>query len=215
MQDNLTLNETPKPTSNGMRPPPPPPYTAVAKKPVAGPRAENIAPRGPPMHRPTRSQEQAMRARRAAGGGPGRARAPTGELDIFADPESPKKTGERRPRRNSESSILNRSGKPLDPEEEKKRQERPRRERRHHERDREAGKDPKERKSRKMDIIDQLDATSIYGTGRELLTLKKSCICIDVSSFPPRWSFRCVQPSSKPTRQQTRTYASIPQGLAQ
>jgi hypothetical protein len=56
------------------------------------------------------------------------------------------------------------SGKALDPVEEKKRQDRRRRERRH--REREALRDPKNKKpSRKLDIIDQLDATSIYGTG--------------------------------------------------
>ncbi len=119
------------------------------------------------MHRPTRSQEEAMRARRAATGLQGRARPPNGELNIFADPESPRKSSERRLRRNSESSILERNGKPLDPEEEKKRQERRRRERRHREREREAGRDPSKKKDRKLDIIDQLDATSIYGTGRK------------------------------------------------
>jgi hypothetical protein len=55
--------------------------------------------------------------------------------------------------------------KPLDPEEEKKRQERRRRERERRHRERE-GKDPKSRKpDRKLDIIDKLDVTSIYGTG--------------------------------------------------
>jgi len=107
-----------------------------------------------------------MRARRAATGVPGRPRAPNGELDIFADPESPRKSGERRVRRNSDSSLMERNGKPLDPEGERKRQERRRRAHRHREREREAGKDPKPRKGR-LDIIDQLDATSIYGTGRE------------------------------------------------
>jgi hypothetical protein len=169
MQEALTLDGKPKPTSNGMRPaPPPPPYSAVEKKGTDAPRPENIPPRHGPMHRPSKSQEEAMRARRAAGSSSGRPRPPTGELNIFADPESPKKSGERRARRNSESSVLDRNGKPLDPEEEKKRQERRRRERRHREREREreAGKDGKPRRDRKLDIIDQLDATSIYGTGR-------------------------------------------------
>ena len=149
--------------------PPPPSYATVDKMGVSATRPENIPPRNGPMHRPTRSQEEAMRARRAAGSSSGRPRPAVGELDIFADPESPKKSGERRARRNSESSIVDRSGKPLDSEEEKRRQERRRRERRHREREREreAGKDGKPRKDRKLDIIDQLDATSIYGTGRE------------------------------------------------
>lgn len=153
--------------------PPPPPYSVKNKSEGSGsaPRSENIPPRAGPMHRPSRSQEEAMRARRAAGSSSGpRPRGPNGELNIFADPTSPRKSSERRgARRNSESSVAERNGKPLDPEEEKKRQERRRRERRHREREREreAGKDPKAKKDRKLDIIDQLDATSIYGTGRK------------------------------------------------
>lgn len=70
-------------------------------------------------------------------------------------------------RRNSDSSVADR--KPLDPEEEKKRQERKRRERERRHRERE-GKDPKSRKpDRKLDIIDKLDVTSIYGTGCKCL----------------------------------------------
>jgi hypothetical protein len=162
MQDNLTLNDTSKPLGNGSRPAPTRSHT---DKSGPGQRSENIPPRGPPMHRPTRSQEEAMRARQTGAGGPGRPKAPNGELNIFADPDSPRKPGDRRPRRNSESSVMERGSKLIDPEEEKKRQERRRRERRH----REAGKDPRSRNpNRRLDIIDQLDATSIYGTGREL-----------------------------------------------
>ena len=106
-----------------------------------------------------------MRARRAAASSGSRSR-PTGELDIFADPsESPKKSDARRIRRNSESSVADR--KPLDPEEEKKRQERRRRERRH--REREGGSSKSKKPDRKLDIIDKLDVTSIYGTGCECL----------------------------------------------
>ncbi|OBT90152.1 hypothetical protein VE02_00945 [Pseudogymnoascus sp. 03VT05] len=128
-------------------------------------RAENIPPNGSVSHRPTRSQD-----RRPPGPpGPPRTdkpqpRPPTNELDIFADPTDTK-PNERRPRRNSDSSLMggpSGSGKALDPVEEKKRQDRRRRERRH--REREALKDPK-KPSRKLDIIDQLDATSIYGMG--------------------------------------------------
>ena len=106
-----------------------------------------------------------MRARKAAASSGSRSR-PTGELDIFADPsESPKKSDARRIRRNSESSIADR--KPLDPEEEKKRQERRRRER---ERRHKEGSSSKSKKAdRKLDIIDKLDVTSIYGTGRRCL----------------------------------------------
>lgn len=168
LQDNLTLNDKPPSSSNGMRPPPPrtntgdkmpPPYTSVA-------RGENVPPRGPPGHRPSRSQEEAMRARRAATGSSSSKPRPNGELDIFADPaesSSSRKPEGRRVRRNSDSSVVDR--KPLDPEEEKKRQERRRRERERRHRERE-GKDPKSRKpDRKLDIIDKLDVTSIYGTG--------------------------------------------------
>lgn len=104
-----------------------------------------------------------MRARRAERGERGGSK---GELNIFADPStSPKKSGDRRPRRNSESSVLeNGSKRPLDPEEEKKRQERRRREREKRHRERDA---KNKKPDRKLDIIDQLDATSIYGTGRE------------------------------------------------
>jgi hypothetical protein len=174
MQEALTISDKPKPTV-GMRPAPPPPTEG---KPGA-PRPENVPPRSGLVHRPSRSQEEAMRARRAQGSSSGRPRPPNGELNIFADPESPRKSEDRqrRPRRNSESSVVG-SGKPLDAEEEKKRQERRRRERRHREREaREAGKDGKP-KSRKLDIIDQLDATSIYGTGRKytLCDVHEQCL---------------------------------------
>ncbi len=163
MQDNLTLSDKPAP-SNGVRPSTrpnngatlPPRYSAVS-------RGENVPPRAPLGHRPSRSQEEAMRARRAGPSTSGRSH-PTPELDIFADPsESPKRSEARRIRRNSESSVADR--KPLDPEEEKKRQERRRRERRH--RDREGSSSRSKKPDRKLDIIDKLDVTSIYGTGRE------------------------------------------------
>ncbi|KAL1884950.1 hypothetical protein Plec18167_001607 [Paecilomyces lecythidis] len=92
-------------------------------------------------------------------------------FDIFADPPSSsskpphrsKSHDVRRPRRNSESSIMERPQKPLDPEDEKRR-----RERRHRERDA-RHRDGKSRSSKKpshrLDIIDKLDVTSIYGTG--------------------------------------------------
>lgn len=70
---------------------------------------------------------------------------------------SSKRPTERRPRRNSDSSIME---KPLTEEEKKAKEARRReRERRHKERSK-TGKP-----SRRLDLIDQLDATSIYGTG--------------------------------------------------
>ncbi|XXH02788.1 hypothetical protein Hte_009174 [Hypoxylon texense] len=122
--------------------------------PTRPPRGENNPPRGrgPPLsssHRPTRSQEEALRARRMHSTSNG------GDKAMNISPQ--KRPGERRPRRNSESSIME---KPMTDEEKKARDLRRReRERRHRE-----GKD-KPKTGRKLDIIDQLDATSIYGTG--------------------------------------------------
>ncbi|KAK1969061.1 Pal1 cell morphology protein [Colletotrichum sublineola] len=110
----------------------------------------------PPGHRPSRSQEEAMRQRRLQGsnGGPPR---PSGSQ---ASP--PRRPREQRPRRNSDSSVLIDVEKPLT-EEEKKAKEARRRERERRARE---GKDKDPKKpSRRLDIIDQLDATSIYGTG--------------------------------------------------
>jgi hypothetical protein len=74
------------------------------------------------------------------------------ELNIFSDPLDPKKKTERRPRRNSESSVRDKPA--LDPDEEKKRQERKRREAKH-----------RAKAQKRLDVIDKLDVTSIYGTG--------------------------------------------------
>jgi hypothetical protein len=157
--------------SNGMRPPQvrsktsdrlsdraPPPYQSQAR-----PRGENIPPRAPPGHRPSRSQEEALRARKP--GQSSRSSRPTEELDIFADPD---KSSSRRARRNSDSSVMS---KKIETEEDKRRAERRRRERRH--RDREGkesiSKSSTSKKPRNLDIIDKLDVTSIYGTGCEFV----------------------------------------------
>ena len=88
--------------------------------------------------------------------------APRPNLDIFADPPDPAKQRHRL-RRNSDSSIASRL---LSPEEEQKRREK--REARHRERkDRPPGSS-KSKKPKRLDIIDSLDVTSIYGTGRTL-----------------------------------------------
>lgn len=105
--------------------------------------------RGPPGHRPSHSQEEALRARRH----------PPGAAPY--DPTSPQRRMDRRPRRNSESSVAD-SDKPAT-EEEKKAREARRQER--EKRAREAKDRPKP-VNKKLDLIDQLDATSIYGTGR-------------------------------------------------
>ncbi|KAJ3498879.1 hypothetical protein NLG97_g773 [Lecanicillium saksenae] len=105
-------------------------------------------------HRPTKSQEEALRARRLAQGSrPGASR-------------SPQRKPQRRPRRNSDSSIMDFDIKPITEEERKMIEEK----RREKEKLRREGRDGKDkgrssRPSRRIDIIDQLDATSIYGTG--------------------------------------------------
>ena len=175
----------------------PPPYTSV----TGSGRPENV----PPRHRPSRSQEEALRARK-----PGARSRPAGELDIFADPSEP--SSRRRVRRNSESSVMSRSSrKLLDPEEEKKRAERRRRERRHRERD---AKDGKSRKpDRKLDIIDKLDVTSIYGTGCEYFSIGLSTAVLTLNSIPSRRTIRCLQPTPEQARQSPSSNASFPQGF--
>ncbi|KAJ9294509.1 hypothetical protein DTO271G3_6777 [Paecilomyces variotii] len=92
-------------------------------------------------------------------------------FDVFADPPSSSSKPHRsrshdvrRPRRNSDSSAMERPQKPLDPEDEKRRRERRHREREARHRD---GKSRSSKKtpSHRLDIIDKLDVTSIYGTG--------------------------------------------------
>lgn len=102
-------------------------------------------------HRPTRSQEEALRARK-----PPPKPTTTTTRPSLLDDSPPRKPVQRRPRRNSDSSVMDFDAKSLTAEEkrmiEAKRRERSK-----------GGKAG--RPSRKMDIIDQLDATSIYGTG--------------------------------------------------
>ena len=152
MQDNLTLND--KPAGSRMRPPPP-------VRSQTGDKLENVPLRASNGHRMSLSQEEAMRARKAgasSGSSSGKPKPGKEELDIFADPSDSPQKKERRPvRRNSDSSIVS-GTKVQDPEEEKKKQERRRRERERRHREREASK-------RKLDVIDKLDVTSIYGTG--------------------------------------------------
>ncbi len=111
-------------------------------------------PRGPPRHRPSNSDEERRRQQ-------AKNRDAPGELNIFADPPENRPRDKRLPRRNSESSVRERS-KDLDPEAEKRRRERKIRD----------GKTSSSSKSKKpnarLDIIDKLDVTSIYGTGCRL-----------------------------------------------
>ena len=156
-KNNLSLDEK----ANG---------TTMAPPSSTGPlRSENIPPStnakaGLIGHRPSRSNEE-EKQRQLNGGKP---IGPSQGLDIFADPPDAK---QRRPRRNSDSSLVEKSGKLQDPETERRRRDR---ERRHKEREarhkdgkgRIHGASSKSKKpSQRLDIIDSLDVTSIYGTG--------------------------------------------------
>ncbi|KAI3327014.1 Pal1-domain-containing protein [Xylariaceae sp. AK1471] len=122
--------------------------SSANRVPRGPPRGENVPPRGrgppPGSHRPTRSQEEALKTRRV----------PVGSNGNKPTAGSPQRRAEPRLRRNSDSSVME---KPITEEEKRIREMRQRdRERRH--------RDGKTR-PKKLDIIDQLDATSIYGTG--------------------------------------------------
>ncbi|KAL8719962.1 MAG: hypothetical protein Q9225_003110 [Loekoesia sp. 1 TL-2023] len=152
--DNLTLND--KPGSAVSRPLADPPAGYRPSRPENVPPSVQRRP-GPPLHRPSRSEEEQRRLMNGS-----RPRGPPQTLDVFADPPEPRR---HRLRRNSDSSIVS---KTLGSEEERRR-----RERRH--REREARKDGKlrppgtssksKKPNKKLDIIDSLDVTSIYGTG--------------------------------------------------
>jgi hypothetical protein len=129
------------------RPPPPPP--AQPNGASASARPENVPPRQRLPHLPSEVDRHRL------GGKP---KGPPGELNIFADPSD--KSRDRRPRRNSDTSVREKTSNLLDPNDGRRR-----RERRHRDPRRDAKpKGP----SRRLDVIDKLDVTSIYGTGREL-----------------------------------------------
>ncbi|PGH20390.1 hypothetical protein AJ80_03535 [Polytolypa hystricis UAMH7299] len=139
------------------------PSKPVERRP-APPRPENV----PPHHRP--SQRQPRRPSKDEPGSRREGRPRRDPLDIFADPEPPKAGSHRRPRRNSDSSLMERPPKPMSPEDERRRRER--RRGKEKEREREGSGKSREGKSRskrgpgyKLDIIDKLDVTSIYGAG--------------------------------------------------
>ena len=151
-----------KPATNGTRH-----SRALPSRPTnRGYQLENLPPQvnGKAGHRITRSEDP-ERLQRG-----GNARNTSEVLDIFADPTETPKSHDRRPRHNSESSVTDRNGKPLEPEGERRRRERRRREVRQGARD-SSGRPipsagPKGKKpSHRLDVIDKLDVTSIYGTG--------------------------------------------------
>lgn len=158
VQNNLSLDDSP--SNNDSHPLMAPPNSS---RPL---RSENIPPSVNRKntfagHRPSRSNEEEQR--RLNGGKP---TGPPQALDIFADPPEAKP---RRPRRNSESSLVDKSGKALDPDAERRRRERRHKEREARHKDgkgRNHGSSSKSKKpSQRLDIIDSLDVTSIYGTG--------------------------------------------------
>lgn len=113
-------------------------------------------------HRPSRSNEDDEKQRMGSQRGPPGKEIPE---NVFASP--PRNRGPR-PRRNSDSSAMER---PILTEEEQKAKERRRRERAaRRERDGK-DKDGKPRpagKPKGLDLIDKLDVTGIYGGGRTL-----------------------------------------------
>ncbi|KAG8534038.1 uncharacterized protein KY384_000881 [Bacidia gigantensis] len=155
-QDNLNLNDKPHTNGSSERPGVPPSFS---NGPRIQPRSENVPPRaGLSGHHTSRSGEE--RYRHGA-----KPRRPNEELDIFADPPTGDKARPRPSRRNSDSSLASRM---LSPEEERRRKEKHRREREERHKDGRRGP-PNSSRSKKpnqrLDIIDSLDVTSIYGKG--------------------------------------------------
>lgn len=163
LQAGITIDTKDKKPDPPQRPPPMNRPGGGGPKGPNGPNGENMPPPGrrgppPPNHRPTRSQEEALRARRQRPNGDG--------------PNSPPRRtgpGSRRGRRNSESSLTER---PALTEEEKEA-----RYRKHKERKRREGRDKPPRSHKDMDLIDKLDATSIYGLGRKFPATPTSIFC--------------------------------------
>ena len=132
-------------------------------------RPENIPPArkfGPSSHQASKSHEDEQRRLRYGG----KPRAPN-TLDVFADPPDGRRT--RRPRRNSDSSLVDKNEKRASSTERKREWARKadaeRRQLREAQRDgitpRPVTASKASKPSKRLDIIDQLDVTSIYGTG--------------------------------------------------
>jgi hypothetical protein len=152
-----------KPSSGGKyRSPLPRKTTTNSWSAPPAPRSNGVPRAGtmPTQHRPARSQEDESRRRGPAPPrGPPRPPRENGiELNAGAS-----RTESRRPRRNSESSILDSK------EEDRRRRERrkEREERREKEGRTKDGKARPTKKPQGLDIIDKLDVTGIYGQGRE------------------------------------------------
>lgn len=111
-------------------------------------------------HRPTASREERDRQRGGDPRGPPRPRGPPGSRP--PRPSSTERRENRRPRRNSESSMIDKGS--LDVSEERRRRER-RKERDERAKDGKDGKSGQRRVRRPqgLDLIDKLDVTGIYG----------------------------------------------------
>ncbi|KAJ5692708.1 hypothetical protein N7462_002131 [Penicillium macrosclerotiorum] len=154
--ENLSLKPAPAPA---------PSATTTSSQTKGSRSAPDGASRDPSSrHRPPRERSERSERR------PAQPR-PEDPFDIFADPPPPLSKSStmgppgkssRRPRRNSESSVMERASKLFDDDDEKRRRERRHREREERRRD---GKPRSSRRDRRLDIIDKLDVTSIYGTG--------------------------------------------------
>lgn len=107
-------------------------------------------------HRPSRSDEERDRQRGMLSG----SARPRGASGMHPpQPNSPERRENRRPRRNSESSVFDKGM--LDTDDERRRRER-RKERDERDKDRKSGS-RRVRKPQGLDIIDKLDVTGIYG----------------------------------------------------
>ena len=171
-QENLTLNDTNakdlSSASNG-----------------EGRRPENVPPNArrmpAPSHRSSRSRDEDERRRRAA-----QNKDKPGDLiDVFADP-SESKPRQRVPRRNSDSSAMDRGSKSLETDEERRRRHKEREARRQH-RSRH-GSSRHKVPSHRLDVIDKLDVTSVFGTGGMFMSTLPDSFA-NMPRFPPRWAF--------------------------
>lgn len=178
IQNNLAIDD--RPASNGTDQAPPP----VASGPS---RSENVPPPqrkfGPSLQHQLKSKEEEQQRLR----GGARPRGSPQTLDIFADPPPTAP----RPRRNSDSSLADKN-KLVSSDEERKRRERRHREREARHRDRDGKPRPPGAKkpSRRLDVIDQLDLTGIYGTGRKYNIWARFWLSlgISISNVFSKWS---------------------------
>lgn len=123
-------------------------------------------------HRPTRSQEEAERLALNGIRGSSNTRGALIQVDLF-DRVVRGSLENRRPRRNSESSVLDKG-------DERKRRERRQREKDGREKDgkpRDVPSSKSRRANAGLDLIDKLDVTGIYGTGRKSCLVQFYCSC--------------------------------------